>query len=143
VYPIDSRFLEGNTRIASWPLSELLLANNALYPWFVLVPRVEGARELIDLTTAQQQLLLVESNALQHWLLARFKPDKLNVGMLGNIVDTLHIHHIGRFKGDAAWPGPVWGHAAAAVYSAAEVSNITDDVSVITRNLMANYQREA
>ncbi|HKQ11389.1 MAG TPA: HIT domain-containing protein, partial [Rhizomicrobium sp.] len=37
--------------------------------------------------------------------------EKLNVGALGNKVPQLHVHLIGRRKGDPAWPGPVWGHS--------------------------------
>jgi diadenosine tetraphosphate (Ap4A) HIT family hydrolase len=42
--------------------------------------------------------------------------DKLNVGALGNIVRQLHVHVVARRKGDAAWPGPVWGHGPAHHY---------------------------
>jgi diadenosine tetraphosphate (Ap4A) HIT family hydrolase len=35
---------------------------------------------------------------------------KINTGALGNIVRQLHVHVIARSEGDAAWPGPVWGH---------------------------------
>jgi diadenosine tetraphosphate (Ap4A) HIT family hydrolase len=37
--------------------------------------------------------------------------EKLNVGNLGNMVPQLHVHVVGRRKGDPAWPGPVWGHS--------------------------------
>ena len=37
--------------------------------------------------------------------------EKLNGGNLGNMVPQLHVHVIGRRKGDPAWPGPVWGHS--------------------------------
>lgn len=37
---------------------------------------------------------------------------KLNVASLGNVVAQLHLHHVLRTPGDAAWPGPVWGHGA-------------------------------
>ena len=37
------------------------------------------------------------------------KYDKVNIGMLGNIVSQLHLHIVLRKKNDAAWPGPVWG----------------------------------
>jgi diadenosine tetraphosphate (Ap4A) HIT family hydrolase len=40
-----------------------------------------------------------------------FRPDKVNVGALGNVVRQLHVHHVARTLGDAAWPGPVWGHS--------------------------------
>ena len=29
---------------------------------------------------------------------------------LGNVVAQFHLHVIGRFLSDPAWPGPVWGH---------------------------------
>jgi diadenosine tetraphosphate (Ap4A) HIT family hydrolase len=38
------------------------------------------------------------------------RPDKINLGALGNIVRQLHIHLVARFASDPAWPGPVWGH---------------------------------
>lgn len=28
----------------------------------------------------------------------------------------LHVHVLGRFEGDAAWPGPVWGATKAVPY---------------------------
>ena len=37
---------------------------------------------------------------------------KINVGALGNLVPQLHVHIVARNPGDAAWPGPVWGHGA-------------------------------
>jgi diadenosine tetraphosphate (Ap4A) HIT family hydrolase len=42
--------------------------------------------------------------------------DKLNIGALGNVVRQLHVHVVARLEGDAAWPGPVWGHGQARVY---------------------------
>ena len=44
------------------------------------------------------------------------KPDKVNIGALGNIVSQLHVHVIGRFLSDPAWPGPVWGHGSESPY---------------------------
>ena len=28
---------------------------------------------------------------------------------LGNVTPQLHVHVIGRFTDDAAWPRPIWG----------------------------------
>jgi diadenosine tetraphosphate (Ap4A) HIT family hydrolase len=76
----------------------------------VLVPRVPGATEWIDLDGASQRLLLAEINMAGALLRQHFAPiDKLNIGALGNIVHQLHVHVVGRREGDAAWPGPVWG----------------------------------
>ncbi|MGA0394753.1 MAG: HIT family protein, partial [Rhodospirillales bacterium] len=46
-----------------------------------------------------------------------FSPEKINIGALGNLVPQLHIHVIARYKDDAAWPGPVWGHGEAVPYA--------------------------
>ena len=35
--------------------------------------------------------------------------DKVNIGMMGNVVSQLHLHLVLRRKDDPAWPGPVWG----------------------------------
>jgi diadenosine tetraphosphate (Ap4A) HIT family hydrolase len=44
------------------------------------------------------------------------KAGKINVGALGNVVPQLHIHIVARHPGDAAWPGPVWGHGTPSRY---------------------------
>ena len=46
-----------------------------------------------------------------------FKPHKLNVAALGNLVPQLHVHVIARFQDDIAWPKPVWGMASAQPYT--------------------------
>ena len=45
-----------------------------------------------------------------------FKPHKMNLAALGNMVPQLHLHHIARYKGDPAWPAPVWGKHPAVPY---------------------------
>jgi diadenosine tetraphosphate (Ap4A) HIT family hydrolase len=49
---------------------------------------------------------------------------KLNIGALGNLVPQLHVHAVGRHKGDPAWPGPVWGHSSAMPYDAGALARI-------------------
>jgi diadenosine tetraphosphate (Ap4A) HIT family hydrolase len=96
-------------RLGSFPLCLLLLMNEARYPWFILVPQRVGLREIYELDAADQALLLGESAALSRALVRAFAADKLNLAALGNIVPQLHLHHIVRHHGDAAWPAPVWG----------------------------------
>lgn len=104
--------LESDTHfIAELTLSQLRLMNTQSFPWLILVPKVENAVELIDLNAEQQQLLLKEINDISHLLKNNFKPDKINIGTLGNIVKQLHIHVVGRYETDPAWPGPVWGYS--------------------------------
>lgn len=103
--------------IAQWQLSDLRLMDDANHPWLILVPRVEGASELIDLTETQQAELTREIAIASRALQTAFKPHKLNVAALGNIVPQLHVHVIARFQDDIAWPRPVWGMASAKPYT--------------------------
>lgn len=95
--------------VGDFPLSRLLLMNESRYPWCILVPRRSGAKELHRLDDADQLQLLRESTALARAMEAAFAPHKMNVAALGNVVPQLHVHHIARFRGDPAWPAPVWG----------------------------------
>ena len=112
-FELDTRLAADSVLVADGPLSQIRLMNDARFPWVVLVPRVAGASEWIDLSGDQQRLLLAEINQISRHLKQKPNVTKLNIGALGNIVRQLHVHLIGRFEGDAAWPGPVWGSGPA------------------------------
>lgn len=103
--------------LAQFELSELRLMDDANHPWLILVPRVDGAVELVDLDEAQQALLTREIARTSRALQSAFAPHKLNVAALGNLVPQLHVHVIARYREDIAWPRPVWGMASAQPYS--------------------------
>jgi len=110
--------IAGLTRLlADWPLCRVLLYNDSRYHWGLLVPRRAGAIEMCDLGAADQGQLMAEIVTLSGFIRTLPGVEKLNVGNLGNMVPQLHVHVVGRFKGDPAWPGPVWGHSAAVPYS--------------------------
>lgn len=108
-FELDARLAADSLFVADGPLSQMRLMDDARWPWLVLVPRVKGASEWIDLDGNQQRLLLAEVNLVSRLLREEAGVDKLNLGALGNIVRQLHVHLVGRHEGDAAWPGPVWG----------------------------------
>lgn len=110
--------------VSDWPLCQLRLINDKNYPWFVLVPRRPEVREIIDLTDDDQWLLWQESKKLCVLLKQVYAPDKLNIAALGNMVSQLHLHHIGRFTTDAAWPAPVWGKVPAVPYGEDELQTV-------------------
>ena len=107
--------------IGRFPLSVLLLINDANYPWFILVPQREKITEIHQLTEEDQQQLMRESSMLAACIEKEFNADKINVAALGNMVPQLHIHHIVRYKSDPAWPAPVWGKLEAVPYLDEEV----------------------
>src|SRR5688500_10314057 len=103
--------------VAVFDLCELRLMDDSNYPWLVLVPRVPEARELTDLDAAQRHLLADEIDRAACLLRDAFRPHKLNVAALGNLVPQLHVHVIARFEDDPAWPAPVWGRVTANPYA--------------------------
>ena len=112
-FELDTRLAADSVLIADGPLSQIRLMNDDRFPWVVLVPRVPGASEWIDLDGGQQRLLLAEINQISQHLKQKPNVSKINIGALGNIVRQLHVHLVGRSETDAAWPGPVWGSGKA------------------------------
>ena len=114
----DPAFEAGSVAAAEWPLCHVRLQDDARFPWLILIPRVEGAVELADLS-AEQRAALMEETVRAGALVRRLGAvDKLNVGALGNVTPQLHVHVVGRRIDDPAWPGPVWGHSPAQAYDA-------------------------
>lgn len=103
--------------VGYFPLSVLLLMNDANYPWFILVPQREDITEIHHLNREDRVQLMDESHRLSVAMAACFTPDKLNIAALGNVVPQLHIHHVARFSGDACWPKPIWGQVPPTPYS--------------------------
>ena len=115
-------FDETSEFLCDLTLCEARLQLDARYGWIVLIPRRDDMRELEDLSMAERLVLMEEivlaSQAVRAISDAIGLPtEKLNVGALGNVTAQLHVHIVSRRSDDAAWPGPVWGHSAAASYN--------------------------
>jgi diadenosine tetraphosphate (Ap4A) HIT family hydrolase len=115
-FQLDARLAADTVFVAEWDLCRVLLMDDAQFPWLVLVPRREGLAELDDLAERERAQLMREITHAMKVLRGVVECDKLNVGVLGNIVRQLHVHVVARREGDAAWPGPVWGHGPAHHY---------------------------
>jgi diadenosine tetraphosphate (Ap4A) HIT family hydrolase len=63
----------------------------------------------VDLDAADRARLIEEIALASTVMRELFRPTRVNVGALGNVVAQLHVHVVARFTNDAAWPGPVWG----------------------------------
>jgi len=116
-FELDPRLAHDTVFIADWPLCRVLLMDDARFPWLVLVPRRVGLVELDDLDETDNTRLVHEIRRAMKTLRGVIECDKINVGALGNIVRQLHVHVVARREGDAAWPGPVWGHGPAQRYT--------------------------
>jgi diadenosine tetraphosphate (Ap4A) HIT family hydrolase len=117
-FVLHPRLLADTAFIADWSLSRVVVMNDARFPWLILVPRREGVTEISELESADRQLLIGEISRASQCLKRLTHAAKINVGALGNLVPQLHVHIVARSPGDAAWPGPVWGHGAPQPYEA-------------------------
>ncbi|MBU6469287.1 MAG: HIT domain-containing protein [Gammaproteobacteria bacterium] len=121
MFQLHSQLQKDTLLFGRFELCQLMLMNDANYPWFILVPERENVREIHELNDADRRQLWEESAQLSRALTECFRPDKLNIAALGNQVPQLHIHHIVRYTHDAAWPQPVWGKVPPRPYYSAEI----------------------
>jgi len=128
---LDQRLAADTIPIGDLALSSVLLMDDARFPWFILVPRRAGASELTDLSDEEAAQLMSEIRIATRVMLELAKPDKVNVGALGNVVAQLHVHVVGRFRSDPAWPGPVWGHGSRTPYPAHAASALVERAAVL------------
>ncbi len=110
------------------------LMNDKRYPWLVLVPRIEDTTELHRLSEEDYYSVQKEVRQVSTAVDTLFKPKKMNIGALGNLVPQLHIHIIARFENDETWPGPVWGVGKSLPYSQNEIDKLANDL----QNLLIN-----
>lgn len=106
--------------LGDFPLSRVLLMNDARYPWLILVPRRPQLKELTDLSPADQLQSMNELRALMERMQRVLNPDKMNFAGIGNLVPQLHLHLIARFIHDEVWPLPVWGQGRAVPYASTD-----------------------
>ena len=101
----------------------LLLMNNSYVSWFILVPKTSET-EFYHLANNVQSQVLTIINRLSKLLVKDFKVDKINVASIGNIVEQMHIHIVGRYHTDPYWPGVVWGRDEKKPYTETEFKKI-------------------
>ncbi|WP_313600844.1 HIT domain-containing protein [Pseudomonas sp.] len=122
MFALDQRLQQDTLVIGDFPLCRLLLSNDSNYPWFILIPRINGISEVFHLDVADQQKLWEETTGLAQLLNDGLGADKMNIGALGNVVSQLHVHVIVRKRDDVAWPAPVWGKHPARPYTQEQVA---------------------
>ena len=115
-FTLDPRLSADTVHAGDLALCSVLLMDDARFPWLILVPRRADVSEITDLGPEDARALMDEMRIATGVMLALAKPDKVNVAALGNAVPQLHVHVIGRFRSDPAWPKPVWGIGAATPY---------------------------
>lgn len=135
----DFRLTNDSVFIQELDLCAIFLKNDASYPWVVLIPKREGIREIYELSTEDQLLLIQEVSFVSRVMQVYFKPDKLNVASLGNIVSQLHIHIVARYKGDKTWPHAIWQpNQTPLVYSEEKLKELTNALKQRITKILPN-----
>lgn len=135
MFRLDERLQQDTVYLGRFPLCQALLMKDSRYPWVILVPAQANVFEYFHLSNDDQRQLMAESVYVAEKMNDHFAAKSMNVAALGNVVAQLHVHHIARYEGDPAWPGPVWGHSSAIPY---EETVLTDRVEEI-RGLFASH----
>jgi len=125
-FTLDPKLESGGFALGRTAGCQLLLKNNALFPWFILVPEVEGVEDLHQLPQQRYTEVLEVVRHVSEFVESHFSPEKLNVACIGNIVRQMHIHIVGRSGGDPAWPGTVWAFDGKKEYAEEEVDEIRE-----------------
>lgn len=116
-FSVAPAFEAGSVAAAEWPLCHVRLQDDARFPWLILIPRVEWAVELEDLSVEQRAILMEETVRAGALVRQLGVVEKLNVGAIGNVTAQLHVHVVGRRRDDGLWPDPVWGRGPVVPYA--------------------------
>ena len=123
-FEIHPRLAAGGFELGELGHCRLLLKNNSLFPWFILIPEVEGIEDLHQLPLGQYDETMVAMRRVCDFVSSHFQPEKLNIGCIGNQVRQMHIQIIGRSTDDPAWPGTVWAYDGKQPYTDHEIETI-------------------
>lgn len=119
MFTLHSQLQADTVVVGQFELCLVLLHKDSHYPWCILVPQRPQVEEIFHLDSADRLRLMDESCHLAEVMHDCFAPNKMNIAALGNQVPQLHVHHIARFREDAAWPNPIWGAVPPKPYSEA------------------------
>tara|TARA_Y100001970_G_C13731780_1_gene601825 strand:+ start:244 stop:645 length:402 start_codon:yes stop_codon:yes gene_type:complete len=124
-FKINKKFYNSSYHITDLKLCALRLHDNFRFPWVILIPKRKNIKDISELNSKDQILLIKEIVEVSKVMKKLFKTNKLNVEKIGNIVTQLHIHIIARRKKDKAWPLSVWV-VKGKNYSKKDLSNILE-----------------
>ncbi len=124
-FVLNERLAAGGYEVTRKFGCRILLKNEANFPWFILVPEVsDGIEDLHQLDEKTFAVVMEGGRGISKFVEGYFEPEKLNVGCIGNMVRQMHIHVVGRFTDDPAWPGVVWACDAKRKYGVGEAEGI-------------------
>ena len=131
MFKLDNRLENDSFFMQEIKNFQIRLMNVQEFFWIVLIPIKPNLIELSDLEVYERNELLNFAIDLGNYIKSDQNFDKVNIGMLGNVVAQLHLHIVLRNKDDPAWPGPVWGWKS--------TSNLDEETKQIRSKLIVRY----
>ena len=131
MFKLDNRLENDSFFIQEIKNFQIRLMNVQEFFWIVLIPIKPNLIELSDLEVDERNELLNFAVDLGNYIKSVQNFDKVNIGMLGNVVSQLHLHLVLRNKDDPALPGAVWGWKS--------TSNLNEETKQIRSNLIFQY----
>ena len=131
MFKLDNRLENDSFFMQEIKNFQIRLMNVQEFFWIVLIPIKPNLIELSDLEVDERNELLNFAIDLGNYIKSDQNFDKVNIGMLGNVVAQLHLHIVLRNKDDPAWPGPVWGWKS--------TSNLDEETKQIRSKLIVHY----
>ena len=131
MFKLDNRLENDSFLMQEIKNFQIRLMNVQEFFWIVLIPIKPNLIELSDLEVDERNELLNFAIDLGNYIKSDQNFDKVNIGMLGNVVAQLHLHIVLRNKDDPAWPGPVWGWKS--------TSNLDEETKQIRSKLIVQY----
>ena len=107
-FKLDKKFLKSSHYVKDLKLCTIRLNDNSKFPWLILIPKRIRIKDITELNSKDQILLMKEIIFVSKIMKKLFNTSKLNVEKIGNVVPQLHIHIIARNKRDSSWPLSVW-----------------------------------
>jgi diadenosine tetraphosphate (Ap4A) HIT family hydrolase len=124
-FTLNERLSGGCFEVIRMHGCRILLKNETNFPWFIVVPEVpQGIEDLHQLDDETFDEVMHAVRKTSRFVEGHFRPEKLNVACIGNIVRQMHIHVVGRSTDDPAWPGVVWAFDGKGKYGEGDAEKI-------------------
>lgn len=103
----------------------VIRVDDADYPGFCRVIWNAHVAEMTDLTPTQRDHLMKVVYATEQVLRELFRPHKINLASLGNMVPHMHWHVIARQRDDRHFPQPIWAEPQREATAQASIDDAT------------------
>ena len=131
MFKLDNRLKNDSFFMQETKNFQIRLMNVQEFFWIIFIPIKPNLIELSDLEVDERNELLNFAIDLGNYIKSDQNFNKVNIGMLGNVVTQLHLHIVLRNKDDPAWPGPVWGWKS--------TSNLDEETKQIRSKLIFEF----